>query len=179
MNRRTGGAGGGGSVRRVRGRRRGRGGVRGDQVLKRAAREPGALALPPRWHLGHISCSVGVSVGKSVAATVGNGEFRCEWTSSGDVVKRAERLAMYAESEVLCDLSVVRACGGRDIDFDPVPHAAGDDIARARNLQSGCLDRILRGRAQTRVPRRRRRRGRVAGSSPLGHVAIGERAGRR
>ena len=61
----------------------------------------------------------------------------------GDAVSRAEQLAEFADSEVLCDLRVQRACAGTLLDFDPVPHASGDDTARARNLAPGVLDSIL------------------------------------
>ena len=78
-------------------------------------------------------------------------ERRCEWTVTGDVVSRAERLAAFADAEVLCDLLVVKQCASSGIiDFDPVPHAAGNDVVCARNLSAGNLDRIVRAAGGSR-----------------------------
>ena len=105
-----------------------------------------AFALAARAamaHLGHTSVSLGVAMGETVAMPAGEQGDRCEWSVVGDAVSRAERLAEFADSEVLCDLRVQRACVGQRLDFDPVPHASGDDTARARNLAPGVLDSIL------------------------------------
>jgi hypothetical protein len=105
-----------------------------------------AFALAARAamaHCGHSSVSLGVAMGKTVAMPAGEQSDRCEWSVVGDAVSRAERLAEFADSEVLCDLRVQRACVGQRVDFDPVPHASGDDTARARNLAPGVLDSIL------------------------------------
>ena len=106
-----------------------------------------AFALAARAamvHLGHVSSAAGVASGRAVTMAAGSVDLRCEWTTTGDVVSRAERLAAFADAEVLCDLRVVKQCAGSGIiDFDPVPHAAGDDVARARNLSAGHLDRII------------------------------------
>ena len=105
-----------------------------------------AFALAARAamvHLGHLPCTVGVASGKAVFCPVGGDLQRSEWSVVGEAVQRAQRLAVFGEAEVLCDLSVVRACAGWPIDFDPVPHAAGDDISRARNLVAGSLDLII------------------------------------
>ena len=102
-------------------------------------------------HLGHAGASVGVASGRSVSMAAGAVERRCEWTVTGDVVSRAERLAAFADAEVLCDLLVVKQCASSGIiDFDPVPHAAGNDVVCARNLSAGNLDRIVRAAGGSR-----------------------------
>ena len=78
------------------------------------------------WCTSGISrATVGVASGKAVFCPVGSDLQRSEWSVVGEAVQRAQRLAVFGEAEVLCDLSVVRACAGWPIDFDPVPHAAG------------------------------------------------------
>jgi len=100
-------------------------------------------------HLGFRSAAVGVASGRAVVLAAGATHRRCEWITAGDVVSRAQRLAAFADNEVLCDLAIVKQCAGTElIDFDPVPHAAfGNDAQRARNLRNGNLDRILCERA--------------------------------
>ena len=95
-------------------------------------------------HLGHMSASAGVAAGVVVSMPARLARKRTEWGLVGDAVHRAERLAYAADAEVLCDLAVVRGVGADGyIDFDPVPHASGDDTARPRNLSEGALDCIL------------------------------------
>jgi CheY-like chemotaxis protein len=119
-----------------------------------AAAAATAFALAARaamTHLGHAGASVGVASGRSVSMAAGAAERRCEWTVTGDVVSRAERLAAFADAEVLCDLLVVKQCASSGIiDFDPVPHAAGNDVVCARNLSAGNLDRIVRAAGGSR-----------------------------
>ena len=119
-----------------------------------AAAAATAFALAARAamaHLGHAGASVGVASGRSVSMAAGAVERRCEWTVTGDVVSRAERLAAFADAEVLCDLLVVKQCASSGIiDFDPVPHAAGNDVVCARNLSAGNLDRIVRAAGGSR-----------------------------
>ena len=112
-----------------------------------AAAAATAFALAARAamaHLGHAGASVGVASGRAVTMAAGAAERRCEWTVTGDVVSRAERLAAFADAEVLCDLLVVKQCASSGIiDFDPLPHVSGDDVVCARNLSAGHLDRIV------------------------------------
>jgi cAMP-specific phosphodiesterase 4 len=112
-----------------------------------AAAAATAFALAARSamaHLGHAGASVGVASGRAVTMAAGAAERRCEWTVTGDVVARAERLAASADAEVLCDLLVVKQCASSGIiDFDPLPHVSGDDVVCARNLSAGHLDRIV------------------------------------
>ena len=150
-----------------------------------------AFALASRAamvHLGHLSCTVGVASGKAVFCPAGGDLQRSEWTVVGEAVQRAQRLAVFGEAEVLCDLSVARACAGWPIDFDPVPHAAGDDILRVRNLVAGSLDLILGrsgGASRSRWSRRADEcawsvvagAGAFTGSKALGKLELAERGG--
>ena len=125
-----------------------------------------AFALAARAamaHLGHASVSLGVAMGETVAMPAGEQGDRCEWSVVGDAVSRAERLAEFADSEVLCDLRVQRACVGQLLDFDPVPHASGDDTARARNLAPGVLDSILAKASASAAGRNAESGGRMGG----------------
>lgn len=131
-------------------------------------------ALASMVHLGHSSASLGVAMGKVVTMPAGM-QQRCEWGMIGGAIARAERLAEAADAEVLCDLRVSRVVGNL-IDFDPVPHASGDDTARARNLTPGALDAILQRAAGNS---RGRDDGNSAGvfghSSAMGRIEIEER----
>ena len=123
-----------------------------NSVSARVAATATAFALAARAameHLGFRSAAVGVASGRAVVLAAGATHRRCEWITAGDVVSRAQRLAAFADNEVLCDLAIVKQCAGTElIDFDPVPHAAfGNDAQRARNLRNGNLDRILCERA--------------------------------
>ena len=117
-------------------RRRGGGGDGRRGVARAAMRGPEGRPAPPwRAPRGEVSMAAGAV------------ERRCEWTVTGDLeVSRAERpRPAFADAEVLCDLLVVAQCASSGIiDFDPVPHAAGNDVVCARNLSAGNLDRIVR-----------------------------------
>ena len=145
-----------------------------------AAAAATAFALAARAamaHLGHAGASVGVASGRAVSMAAGAAERRCEWTVTGDVVSRAERLAAFADAEVLCDLLVVKQCASSGIiDFDPVPHAAGNDVVCARNLSAGHLDRIVGAAGGARMTKSVGVDfGDFASSSPLGRLELTER----
>jgi hypothetical protein len=132
-----------------------------------------AFALAARAamvHLGHSSASLGVAMGKVVTMSAGM-QQRCEWGMIGEAVARAERLAEAADAEVLCDLRVRHGVGAL-IDFDPVPHASGDDTARARNLAPGALDAILSRKNSRSYDDTA---GVFANSSAMGYIELEER----
>lgn len=133
-----------------------------------------AFALAARAamiHLGNMSASVGVAMGKVVTMPMGMLQ-RCEWGMVGEAVHRAERLAEVGQADVLCDMKVVRRVGVL-IDFDSVPHASDDDTMRARNLRRGVLDHILCQKTYSRDDTVKA--GIFAHSLALGRIELGQR----